>query len=73
MGVVYRAEDKHFNRQVAVKVLSDIFTWDPESLARFEREAKLLAYPFATTICATMGGYSSWLSSVKGRPRLLPK
>jgi len=34
MGVVYRAEDTHLNRQVAVKVLPDIFAGDPERRAR---------------------------------------
>ena len=43
MGVVYRAEDTNLNRQVAVKVLPDIFSGDPERLARFERVARLLA------------------------------
>jgi len=43
MGEVYRAEDTNLNRQVAIKVLPDIFAGDPERLARFEREAKLLA------------------------------
>jgi Tol biopolymer transport system component len=43
MGEVYRAEDTNLNRQVAIKVLPDIFASDPERLARFEREAKLLA------------------------------
>src|SRR5512135_264873 len=43
MGVVYRAEDTNLNRQVAIKVLPDIFSGDPERLSRFEREAKLLA------------------------------
>jgi serine/threonine protein kinase/Tol biopolymer transport system component len=43
MGVVYRAEDTNLSRQVAIKVLPDIFSGDPERLARFEREAKLLA------------------------------
>ncbi|MBZ5500329.1 MAG: protein kinase [Acidobacteriia bacterium] len=43
MGVVYRAEDTKLDRQVAIKVLPDIFNSDPERLARFEREAKLLA------------------------------
>ena len=43
MGVVYRAEDTNLSRQVAIKVLPDIFSGDPERMARFEREAKLLA------------------------------
>jgi eukaryotic-like serine/threonine-protein kinase len=43
MGVVYRADDKTLDRQVAIKVLPETFTGDPERLARFEREAKLLA------------------------------
>jgi serine/threonine protein kinase len=43
MGEVYRAENTNLNRQVAIKVLHDIFAGDPEWLARFEREAKLLA------------------------------
>jgi serine/threonine-protein kinase len=43
MGVVYRAEDTNLNRQVAIKVLPEMFSGDPERLARFEREAKLLA------------------------------
>src|SRR5512136_1949651 len=43
MGEVYRAEDTNLDRQVAIKVLPDVFSGDPERLARFEREAKLLA------------------------------
>jgi len=43
MGVVYRAEDKGLARRVAIKVLPDVFSRDPERLARFEREAKVLA------------------------------
>jgi serine/threonine protein kinase len=43
MGTVYRALDKTLDRQVAIKVLPDEFTSDPERLARFEREAKVLA------------------------------
>ena len=43
MGEVYRARDIKLDRDVALKVLSDSFTSDPDRLARFEREAKLLA------------------------------
>jgi serine/threonine-protein kinase len=43
MGEVYRAEDLSLNRQVAIKVLPAVFAMDRERLARFEREAKVLA------------------------------
>jgi len=43
MGEVYRARDTRLDREVALKVLPDAFTSDPERLARFEREAKVLA------------------------------
>jgi len=43
MGEVYRARDTKLDRDVAIKVLPDEFANDEESLARFEREAKLLA------------------------------
>ncbi len=43
MGEVYRARDTRLDRDVALKVLPDLFTRDPERLARFEREAKVLA------------------------------
>ena len=43
MGEVYRAHDTRLGRQVAVKVLPEIFAADPERIARLEREAKVLA------------------------------
>ena len=43
MGEVYRARDPTLRRDVAIKVLPTLFTRDPERLARFEREAQLLA------------------------------
>ena len=43
MGEVYRARDTKLEREVAVKVLPAALARDPERLARFEREAKVLA------------------------------
>jgi eukaryotic-like serine/threonine-protein kinase len=43
MGEVYRARDTKLNRDVALKVLPDGLTADPERVARFHREAQLLA------------------------------
>lgn len=43
MGQVYRARDSRLNRDVAIKVLPDLFAADTERLARFTREAQTLA------------------------------
>jgi serine/threonine protein kinase/Tol biopolymer transport system component len=43
MGQVYRAKDTKLKREVALKVLPDSFAGDPERMARFQREAEVLA------------------------------
>jgi serine/threonine-protein kinase len=55
MGEVYRAEDTNLSREVAIKVLPEQFTQDPQRLARFEREAKLLASLNHPNIAAIYG------------------
>ena len=55
MGEVYRGRDTSLNRDVALKVLPDAFASDPERLARFEREAQLLASLNHPNIAAIFG------------------
>ncbi|HYT67280.1 MAG TPA: protein kinase [Vicinamibacterales bacterium] len=43
MGEVYRARDPKLQRDVAIKILPDLFAADPDRLARFDREAQTLA------------------------------
>ena len=43
MGEVWEATDTRLNRQVALKILPDAFAEDPDRLARFQREAQVLA------------------------------
>ena len=55
MGAVYRATDTKLNRDVAIKVLPDSFADDPERLARFQREAQVLASLNHPNIAAIYG------------------
>ena len=55
MGVVYCAEDTILRSQVAIKMLPGIFAGDPDRLAHFEREARLLASLNHPNICSVAG------------------
>src|SRR5262245_9389946 len=55
MGEVYRAKDTNLGREVAVKVLPDALAADPERVARFEREARVLAALSHPNIAAIHG------------------
>ncbi|HUK64793.1 MAG TPA: protein kinase, partial [Dongiaceae bacterium] len=66
MGEVYRARDTRLDRSVAIKALPQAFASDPERLARFEREAKLLASLNHPNIAGIYG-----LEDVGGAPHLV--
>ena len=55
MGEVYRAKDTKLKREVALKVLPDSFAGDPERMARFQREAEVLAALNHPNIAAIYG------------------
>ena len=55
MGEVYRARDTKLKRELALKVLPDTFSQDPHRLARFQREAELLATLNHPNIAAVYG------------------
>ena len=65
MGEVFRARDTRLNRDVAIKILPDLFATDAERVARFTREAQTLAslnHPHMT-VCR------AFLSSAQTAPR----
>ena len=55
MGEVYRSRDTKLGRDVAIKILPRAFTSHPDRLARFEREARMLAALNHPNICAIYG------------------
>ncbi len=74
MGEVYRATDTKLGREVAIKVLPADVARDPERLARFEREARLLASLNHPNIAAMLapGGERSSGWTVRGTRRPSP-
>jgi hypothetical protein len=72
MGEVYRALDTNLGRQVAIKVLPDTLAHDPERVARFEREAHMLAalnHPYIAHIYdveKSQGTYALVMELVEG-------
>src|SRR6202163_3919183 len=55
MGEVYRAKDTKLRREIALKVLPDSFAGDPARMARFQREAQVLASLNHPNIAAIYG------------------
>jgi len=55
MGEVYRGLDSKLNREVAIKVLPEGFAQDPDRVARFQREAQILASLNHPNIAAIYG------------------
>ena len=66
MGEVYRAKDTRLQRDVAIEGLPETFAGHPERLARFEREARLLASLSHPNIAAIFG-----LEEAEGTPYLV--
>ncbi|HTI50035.1 MAG TPA: protein kinase, partial [Planctomycetaceae bacterium] len=67
MGQVYRARDTRLQRDVALKVLPDLWADDPDRLARFQREAQVLASLNHPHIAAIYGLEESPPSTSSGR------
>jgi eukaryotic-like serine/threonine-protein kinase len=67
MGEVYRARDTKLKRDVALKVLPEAFARDPGRMARFQREAEVLASLNHPNIAHTYGVEGTRIS---GRTRI---
>jgi eukaryotic-like serine/threonine-protein kinase len=76
MGEVYRARDPRLKRDVAIKVLPDSFVNDPVRMARFQREAELLASLNHPNIATILGieGHALVMEMIEGEtlPQPLP-
>ena len=71
MGEVYRARDTKLQRDVALKILPELFATDPDRLARFRREAQVLAslnHPHIGAIYGLEEVDPSALREPQGRP-----
>ena len=68
MGEVYRAHDTRLGRDVAVKVLSRSLTHDPDSLRRFEQEARAVAALNQETTAGNLGSGASRVLSLSSLP-----
>jgi hypothetical protein len=69
MGEVYRARDTQLDRDVAIKILPELFATDSDRLARFSREAKTLAtlnHPHIAQIYGLEGGRALVMELVEG-------
>jgi len=75
MGEAYRALDTHLKRQVAIKILPASFADDSDRLARFQREAEILAQLNHLNIATihgldTAGGLSALVMELVDGPTL---
>jgi Tol biopolymer transport system component len=70
MGEVYRARDATLKRDVALKILPELFARDPDRLARFKREAQVLASLNHPNIAAIYGFEESNSSTGSGQVRV---
>src|SRR5258708_26970174 len=80
MGEVYRAHDTQLDRDVAIKVLPHALANDPERLARFDREARILAAlnheckpsesagSLPRTRCSPIMKYAAWPHASRATP-----
>ena len=68
MGEVYRARDTRLKRDVALKILPESFATDPDRLARFQREAEVLASLNHPNIAAIYGIEVGGAAGALGEP-----